>query len=369
MTNARQGSFWHRAGPIAALAGLLAATFANEGCSGTGDTGSGGSGGTSSSSQSSSQSSTTGSTTSTTSSTGAGTGGMFGGKASAAADALLALDVTPDPGGVTLFFTAVDPTTADTGVYQAPADGSAMTPVAVKVGKPFAAPFGITISTDGKQLFVADPGATDAGSNKDLGVIFSLPVAGGTPTPLAGTELTSPHSVALVKESTADILYFTGLDKTDGSPGVFKIPAAGGTVSVVAKGAPFIDPSGLAVAADGTIYVADTVGAATRHATIIKVPKTGAPSPLFPDLRVGYPAGVALSKDDKTLFVSSLDPVKFTDQLLEIDVSNGSMVGTISMGVDTFTEAAGLHRAHDVDVFGWADSAAGSKGGTVFTVK
>jgi sugar lactone lactonase YvrE len=208
---------------------------------------------------------------------------------------------------------------------------------------------------------------------KDGGVIFSLPVGGGTPTILSGTELTSARSVDLVQKGGADVLYFTGKDKTTGAPGVFTIPASGGAVTKVASGMPFNDPAGVAAASDGTVYVADTVAAATLHASIIKIAANGTASVLFPDLRVGYPAGLALSKDEKTLYVSSLDPVKLTDQLLEIDVSNGMMSGAVTAGINMNYEAAGIHRAHNFDIFAWADTKASPMGltgtGTVFVIK
>ena len=86
-------------------------------------------------------------------------------------------------------------------------------------------------------------------------------------------------------------------------------------------------------------------------------------------LRVGFPSGIALSLDDKSVFVSTLDPVKATDVLLQIDIATPTTTTAITTNVATNTDAAGLHRARKVDVYAWADSAAGSAGGTVYTVK
>jgi sugar lactone lactonase YvrE len=300
-----------------------------------------------------------------------GTGGsQFSGTISKSAGTSNALDATPDPAGITLYFTAVDTATALAGVYKAPADGSATTPVVVLAGAPFAAPFGIAISSDGKTLYVADPGATDATTKLDHGVIFAMPIAGGTPTVLAGSEGLSARSLELSVEAGNDVLYFAGSDKATGARGVYKLPTAGGAATdIAATGVTWVDPCGIAVAADGTVYVSDTTGAATRKAVIVKVGSGGVGSSLVSDLNVGYPAGVALSKDGKSLFVSALDPAKHTDVLLQFDVSNGMQTMALSTGIDTLTESAGLHRARSVDVFAFADSSTLAGGGQVFVVK
>jgi len=359
MTDTRRRRSWHRAGSLAALAAFAVVASA-QGCSSDPETTMG-----SSSSGTGGGAASSSATTSTTGTGGVGgSGGSTGGSGgisglSTAADSPVVLDATPDPTGKTIYFTGVDPT-GGPGVFSAPADGSAAVKT-VKVGAPFAAPFGIAIGTDGNQLYIADPGATDPTSKKDLGIIFALPVGGGTPTALSGSELTEPRSLEITKEGGVDVIYFTGRDKTDGAVGVFKMPASGGAITVVAKGDPFRDPSGVAVASDGTLYVADTIASISQKANIIKVTKAGVASTFLQNLTVGYPCGVALSKDEKTLLISALDPVKKTDALLQVDL--GTMVTSVfTTGIDTFSEAAGLHRAHDVNVYAWADSSASATG-------
>jgi hypothetical protein len=368
----RQKGIW---GPIVGLTGCttVALALASQGCGGSdtgtgGHAGHGGSGGTSGTSSSATTTSSTG--TGTTGTGGANTGGMGGtggvtGDLTAAGDGRSAFDATPDLDAAQIYFTAIDAAKGP-GVFKVPGDGSNPTPVTVAAGAPFVSPFGIAIGTDGSKLYVTDPGA-DAGN--DHGAIFVLSVASGAPTALAGSEDTTPRSLEVVKEGGADVVYFTGSDKADGQRGVFKIAASGGALTVLAKGAPFVDPSGIAVAADGTVYVADTVGSASRVANIIKVDKSGAATVFLADLRVGYPCGVALSFDEKTLLVSALDPAKGTDVLLQIDVATAVSQNPISGGIDTFYESAGLHRAKAKNVFAWADSSAGPASGRVFVVK
>jgi len=46
---------------------------------------------------------------------------------------------------------------------------------------------------------------------------------------------------------------------------------AGGTVTTVAKGAPFADPSGLAVSSHGDAFIADTLATDLGHAQLLKL--------------------------------------------------------------------------------------------------
>jgi DNA-binding beta-propeller fold protein YncE len=333
MTDARHRRFWHSAGRTTALGVLaLGATTAGFSCS---------------SDEPEAQKPAGGATI------------------TEGAEAPSPFDATPDPDGNILYFTAVGengPT-----VFKAAIGGA---PAALHEGDPFVSPFGIAISTDGQQLFVSDPGAD---SGNDLGQLFVLPTAGGAPTALAGTEDTVPRSLEVANEDGQDQIYFTGTNKTDGQPGVFKVSAAGGAVTTVVKGSPLRDPSGIVVAKSGTIFVADTIGSDGRVANIVVV-KDGVATIFATGLAVGYPCGIALSTDETTLFVSALDPLTLTDAIAVISTVTGeySLVsqganGTTNIG--EFFESAGLHRAKNANIFAWADSSAGPAGGKVFVVR
>jgi sugar lactone lactonase YvrE len=262
-------------------------------------------------------------------------------------------DATPDVDGMNVYFTAVG--SKGPGVFKVAATGGAITEVFS--GPPFISPFAICISADGTQLYVADAAAET--TSGDAGAIFAMPVGGATPAIVGGTDGLRPRGL----EFSGDQLYFTGSDSS-GGVGVFKMAAAGGPVSPVAVGAPFHDPSGLTISTSGDVYVVDT-GSTTTTARVIRV-ANGTPSVFVDGISVGYPSGIVLSLDESQLLLSALDPDTGTDTILIVDRASKTVISD-NMGIATFTEAAGLHRAKTKNVFAWADSVA-NQTGTVYVV-
>lgn len=366
MRNARLRLFWYRAGPLTVMAALAVIGAGSEGCSGGG--------GTSASSAGGSES--TGSSSGGPDASTSCTSGTFQGTLTPAANGgfTSAFDATPDSEGETIYFTGVDPN-GNAGVFKKTICPTAGAVAAVYTGGVFEAPFSIAISSDDTTLFVADLSAAASATDitQDNGVLFSLPAAGGTaPTILVGS--VSPRSVAVVQQGKSDVVYFTGIDKTNLLPGVFSVPAAGGAVTTVGEGPPFDDPGGIVVTANGDVYVLDTSGSPSRFATIIKVASgSTSPVPFVTNLQVGYPAGFAGLMDDSQFLISGMTfPGAESDALIRLDVS--TMTPTYdTTGIATYSEAAGLHRARNADVFAWADTKATPAGmtgtGTVFVVK
>ena len=360
---------WHRAGPVVAVSGLLSAlsvSGCDDGTSTTSDNtggnttttsaGGGGTGGTTTTAAGGGGTGGTGGTTT-------GGGGTGGDGITVACDEVgIPLDAAPNPDNTEIYFTALDPVKGS-GVYKAPSGGGACT--TLSSGDPFAAPFGIATATDGSVLFVADPASlvddTEAG---DAGQIFVVATDGGAPSVLAGSQGLRPRSLDTVAFEGVDYVYFTGIGAE--GPGVYSLPAAGGTATSVAAGAGFIDPAGVAVATNGDVYVIDTVALGADQARVLLIQSGEAvPVTFVTGLLVGYPAGVALSLDETTLFVSGFDPVKKGDALIQIDLPNKAITYYTSDGttdLSVFEEAAGLHRAKAKNSFALVDSKAG--GGT-----
>lgn len=371
MTDAKRNGIRRLTGCVVAFGALLAAAATNPGCGG----GAGNTSMTSGSSVVSGVSSSSGGTGGT-----GGTGGMscnsgaFQAKLAPGANGGFtdAFDATPNAHGTTVYFTAIDAKGAPGVLKQDICPAGAVS--TVFTGGAFEAPFGISIGTDDATLYVADlsaaEDATDTTGAKDKGALFSLPAAGGAaPTILVAS--VAPRGVTVVRENGADQVYFTGFDKANKKPGVFKVAAAGGAVTVLAEGPPFSDPAGVVVSSSGDIYVVDTSGSTSQLGNIIVV-KGGSATELVPNLQVGYPAGIAITQDDKQLLVSGMNPSATSDVLFLVDVAT-QVVTNNTTSIGGFGEAAGLHRAHKADVFAWADTKAKPMGltgtGTVFVIK
>jgi sugar lactone lactonase YvrE len=268
-------------------------------------------------------------------------------------------DATPSPDGKTVYYTALREESGERvpGIFKVPASGGTIEVLAS--GAPLAAPLGITISLDGTSLYIADPGAANGGA------IMTLPSSGGAVAPLAGTEGYRPGGVVIAKIDEQPSLWFTGVDPSTGSRGVFTTAPGGGGVSVVASGAPFVEPGGVAVSKEGRAFVADTL-ASDGYSALIEV-NNGQATRFVDGIGVGFPAGVTLTHDESTVIISGLDPASRTDVVYMVNVETRE-VSRFTDTVSAFHEPAGLHRAHDANVFAWADSRANDTG-TVYVLK
>ena len=157
----------------------------------------------------------------------------------------------------------------------------------------------------------------------------------------------------MVSEGGADVVYFTGLDPANGAPGLFRVPVAGGPVTTVAAGAPFVSPDSVVVTAGGVAYVTDQ-GSGKGKGEVLKV-SDGTVTPVLSDLRLGTPAGVTTVNDDATLLVSSIDAATLSDQVLFLDLASGKTAAATKVIGANKDSAGGLHRAHAAPVLAWAD--------------
>ena len=288
------------------------------------------------------------------------------------------MDATPDPDGNQFYFTAMSSQGA--GLFAVPATGGAV--VTLTVGAPLVAPVGLVVSTDGQSIYIADTNAavstTQAITAKTpltaTGALFSLPSSGGRPTLIAGTEHTAPRGITVVKENDVDVIYFTGVASEDGQPAVMKIPASGGTLTVLEKGGQLVAPAGIAVSKTGAIYIADQAASGGEWGSVFRFnlhPHAGRSShaELLADrVRMGNPAGITLTFDESLLLVSTLETNARTSQVLVINTTTRDQ-GIVNKIVGVNTASGGLHRAHNNNVMVWCGVTAGTGGqGIVYRI-
>jgi sugar lactone lactonase YvrE len=284
------------------------------------------------------------------------------------ANIVMPVDATPSPDGQDIYFIANSkvPDEDNLGfarqvaIYKVSATGGPITKL--HQGDPLIAPFGITISGDGKTLFIADSSAATSEDRSD-GKVFTMSTGGGAPSALPGTEGLAPGGV----EVAGDALYITG--RKDNKAGLFKAGLAGGNVTPVAVGEPFSDPGGVAVATNGDVYVVDTGSPMNGQplASVVKVTADGKTDVVASGLAVGHPAGIALTQEDATIYVSGFDSAKGTDVVFAVNAATRE-IGTFTDSIENFAESAGLHRARNTNVFAWADGHANGSG-TVFVLR
>jgi len=298
-----------------------------------------------------------------------GTGGQSAGVKSAANGKEFSrpFDATPDPKGVDVYFTGLDPQ-GEAAIFRAKLDGSA--PAAVLfAGDPLVTPLNLATSTDGLTVFITDTGADTGANNGDAGRIFKMPNDGGTPTAFPGADRYRPRGIEVVSENGKDMIYFAGTEP-GGAAGIFKMTAdGGGAVLTVKTGSPFVDPSGLVVTAAGDVYACDTTQEDGLD-SLISVTSAGVATVVATGIHAGYPCGVSSTMDDKQILVSSLDASAGTSTVTVVDVATKA-VTSLSMGINMNTESGGLHRAKDMgNVFAWCGATGGAGStGTVYRVE
>lgn len=118
------------------------------------------------------------------------------------------------------------------------------------------------------------------------------------------------------------------------------------------KGAPLRHPDAVAISRRGTIYVTDRGSGRARDGRVLRIGRQV--RQIASDIRLGDPAGLALTRDDSTLLVSSLHPARRSAQVLLVDTTTlATSVFNDTIGQNR--SAGGLHRGLATDVMAWAD--------------
>jgi len=144
---------------------------------------------------------------------------------------------------------------------------------------------------------------------------------------------------------------------------LFQVSSAGGTVTTLAEGAPFVAPDAVAVTAQGVAYVSDQGTGGGGHGEVFRV-VGGTVTPVLTGLHLGSPAGVGLVDDDATLLVSSENAATLADQVLFLDLATGKTAAASKVIGANHDSSGGLHLAHDAATVAWADTQ-----GTIYRVR
>ena len=251
------------------------------------------------------------------------------------------MNSVPSPDGQTLYYTAM--TDEGGAVHSVPAAGgesSLLTDTLIL-------PVDLVVSGDGATLYVVDTGVEDADGHGSA--IRRVPAGGGEATTLESTFGYDPRGVDLiVDDAGAEHLYFTGRDAATGNGGVYRLDLPNEAVQTVAVSDLLVDPSGLAVAEGGDVYVADTVGAG--ESGVFRVGGDAIDRLEIP-YRLGFPAGLAVAGG--TLFISAQHPTTRNAAVVAYDLNSGLAEEKPNADVNVNPEAGGLHRALAAGVFSW----------------
>ena len=127
----------------------------------------------------------------------------------------------------------------------------------------------------------------------------------GPPTKAASVA-TLDRPLAAVLTPDAKTVYVTAHD-ANGLAQLYSVPAAGGTPALISTSAPLFHPLSMAISLDGgTLYIVDSAGGA-EDAGAVYASNVGGALGANAFTGVRGPAGVAVSADGKTVYVSGFD--------------------------------------------------------------
>jgi len=289
--------------------------------------------------------------------------------------------------GSTLFGTTSSGTgySSNGTVYSVPAAGGAVTTLYQfdKGGADGAKPYsGLVLSSDGSTLY----GSTDGGGMSSDGMLFTLPVAGGSDTvltdfygsngnaPLAGLTLSSDGKTLYGATTGGGAhLYYGEVFSVAAKGGSFKVlySFTGGNDGRAPYGAPTVSSDG------STLYDTTYQGGAHSVGTVFSVPAAGGAITTLYTFTGGtdgsYPhAGVTLSNDGSTLYGTTYHGgADGYGTVFSVPATGGAITTLYSFtnGTDGGSPEAGLTLSSDGStLYGTTNGGGADADGTVFSI-
>jgi hypothetical protein len=162
-----------------------------------------------------------------------------------------------------------------------------------------------------------------------------------------------PRALDLVRQNDRDVLYIAGIAPANRRAALWRLaPGTGEPPEQLLHGSPLALADGVAVASNGKVYVAGYRGAVSTQGVVLEV-DGGRTRPLVNGVRLGSPAGIALTLDESLLLVSSL-AADGSAQVLLVDLASGA-TSIFNDVIGANRASGGLHRAHRASYLAWVD--------------
>ena len=214
-------------------------------------------------------------------------------------------------------------------------------------------------------------------------VAVAATACGGTPAgPALGNDIVEHVDVATqsgnfhtpldsAPDPDATTVYFTAAGPN--GPGVFRVPAAGGDVTEVLVGNPFVAPIGIAVGSDGQqVYVADpqAPGDAGKAGQIFVVPTGRRPAATLRGAGGTAPRGLDVVRegDQDMIYFTGKDPADGLPAVFKLPAAGGSAPAIVAKGAP-LVEPDGVTVTKAGVVYVTDRAAAGGNAGSVFKIE
>jgi hypothetical protein len=262
------------------------------------------------------------------------------------------MDAVASPDGSKFFFSGyTDEASPRPAIFSVAASGGGVDTLVA--GLPLEHPAGLLMSADGGTLYVADIGARagepgDDGAESTQSVMYTLSAGGGALAPMSADGIAEASGLALGADG--ETLYITGFNAS-GEPGLFTLPASGGSASEILVGAPLESPSGIYVDSDNVAWVMDHNPSRGLGGSLSAITSDGQATEVVGGLGLAHPGGVSLVAGGGTAVIPNITE-DGAGQLTTVNIDSGEQTTVQS----SMKAPGGIRTARQAGVFAVADT-------------